>query len=73
MAAPLQNPSTDGGPRGAPPPGSIGPPPWVRAFGAIAALLFAVFVALHLRGGGFGHHGSAPPPPDGVGHGVVRP
>lgn len=36
------------------------PPPtprWVKVFGAIAAVLIAVFLVVHLMGGGFhGHH-----------------
>jgi hypothetical protein len=36
--------------------GSVRAPRWVRVFGALAALFFAVFVVLHLLGGGLSHH-----------------
>jgi len=35
---------------------SLSAPRWVRVFGAFAALFFAVFVLLHLLGGGLRHH-----------------
>ena len=31
-------------------------PRWVKAFGVVALLILVAFVALHLAGGGFGHH-----------------
>lgn len=43
------SPSTD--------PRATRAPRWVRVFGAVAALFFAVFVVLHLLGGGLRHHG----------------
>jgi hypothetical protein len=42
------------------PPGTVdvdaGTPGWVKAFGVVAILFLLAFVALHLAGGGFGHH-----------------
>jgi hypothetical protein len=32
-------------------------PRWVKAFGAVAAVLIALFAILHLAGRGFGGHG----------------
>ena len=31
-------------------------PRWVKLFGLVALVLFALFVILHLTGHGFGHH-----------------
>jgi hypothetical protein len=36
---------------------SLPTPRWVRLFAIFAAFFFAVFVVLHLVGGGLGHHG----------------
>ncbi|MEV4483252.1 hypothetical protein [Micromonospora coxensis] len=33
-----------------------GPPRWVYVFGAVAAMLVVVSIAVHLAGGGFGDH-----------------
>ena len=38
-----------------------GAPRWVKVLGAIAALLVATFIVVHLAGGGFqGMHGHSP-------------
>ena len=34
-----------------------GPPRWVKILGVITLALAAVFVVVHLAGGGFHHHG----------------
>lgn len=36
-----------------------GAPRWVKVLGTIALALAAVFVIVHLAGGGFRHHGAA--------------
>jgi hypothetical protein len=46
-------------------PAYPGAPRWVKILGIVAVALAAVFVAVHLAGGGFRHHGhfggEAPP------------
>ena len=59
MTEPLNNPhpsSADGGPNdGAADPEKA--PRWVKVFGIVAAVLVAAFLAVHIAGGGLGHHG----------------
>ena len=48
-------------------PAYPGTPRWVKVLGAVALALTAVFLLVHLAGGGFHHHGAptdAPPSGD---------
>lgn len=41
------------------PPPYPGMPRWAKVFGVVALTLGALFVTVHLMGGGFRHHGFA--------------
>lgn len=49
---PLRSPAS--GDPAAPPEGT---PRWVKAFGITAGVLIVIFLAVHIAGGGLGHHG----------------
>ena len=59
MTEPLNAPDRSSA-NGRPDDGAAEPekaPRWVKVFGIVAAILVAAFLAVHIAGGGLGHHG----------------